>query len=822
MADTDPVGATPRWVAAALLSVLLSVLLALSASTPAEGAEGLDGEQLGLEVDAGFGGVVVPQASLPITVTMSPTRPFRGQVRLVSDHNAGRQVRVEEIEVPGGSTKVFRFVVPRAHRVEVQVTEAGEGVSVQVPLRPAERYLVGVLDDDVPGNAPPLRAYATDQPGQFVSLASAWLDHPGALSSLSAVLATPEVLEAMSDPARRQLATAVVEGMDLVVTPTRPGTVDLEPLGLPNPAMETSAASGLADTLAVTPTTAAWTLRADDATQGPDVAAVTQAGRGRVAVSGVTPGAGPVGTDGTYWGHLLQPTARTVGGDGDRFDNPQFDPTLASRSLRPESLTVPPIGWIVIFLLAYVVVVGPVNGVVLSRANRRELAWVTVPAVTLVFTAGAWVASADQAPSVGLAGRAAYWIDGQGSEIAVTAVRAPRRDTHEVSLTGGRWQVTTGGFGDASVIRTGGDEVDVELTLEALQVGGVVAERPAQAEPPLDVTATVAGDRVEVEVTNRSPWQLENATLRAGTATERVGTIAAGATETFTLEVGDTLPVRPAWNDPFEGLREVDPDLTAPRSLESLLRFGVLDGAPGVVWVTGTFAPGTESLPVRVGGDEPAGQGSFVAVGTTPAPGDGDVSPFAVDRQLLTSRIGFARRIGSLAIDGQTEAFLRFRLPGRGEVAELTSSLERGELQTGGRDHTCTGSEVVGEDGAVRAREVCGPTQVIGALEDVCPEDAEHCALEETTWIVCREGGCTEQPMPLELQDALSATGSSGLEIYDRDERRWRPLGDVVTDDVIADPDRFVSPLGEIFVRVEGELHPFDYSGRGIAARYRS
>ena len=822
MADTDPVGATPRWVAAALLSVLLSVLLALSVSTPAKGAEGLDGEQLGLEVDAGFGGAVVPQASLPITVTMSPTRPFRGQVRVVSDHNAGRQVRVEEVEVPGGSTKVFRFVVPRAHRVEVQVTEGGEGVSVHVPLRSAERYLVGVLDGDVPANAPPLRAYATDQPGQFVSLASAWLDHPGALSSLSAVVATPEVLESLSDQARRQLAAAVVEGMDLVVTPTRPGAVDLEALGLPSPVTDTSAASGLPDTLAVTPTTAAWTLGADDATPGPDVAAVTQAGRGRIAVSGIAPGAGPVGTDGTYWGHLLQPTARIVGGEGDGFDNAQVDPTLASRSLRPESLTVPPIGWIVIFLVAYVVVVGPVNGVVLSRANRRELAWVTVPAVTLVFTAGAWVASADQASSDGLAGQAAYWIDGQGSEISVTAVRAPRRDTHEVTLTGGPWQVTTGGFGEAAVIRTRGDEVDVELTLEALQVGGVVAERPAQTGPPLDVAATVAAGRVEVEVTNRSPWPLENATLRAGTASERFGSLAAGATEIVTLDVGNTLPVRPAWNDPFEGMREVNSELAAPRSLESLLRFGVLDGAPGVIWVTGTFAPGTEPLPVRVGGDEPSGQGSFVAVGVTPSPGDGDVSPFEVDRQLLTSRIGFVRRTGSLAIDGQTEAFLRFRLPARGEVAELTSSLERGELRTGGRGHTCTGSEVVGQDGAVRTREICGPDQVIAMLEDVCPEDAEHCALEDTTWIVCAEGGCNEQPVPPEIQDALSAGGASGLEIYDHDERGWRPLGDVVTDDVIADPGRFVSPLGEVFVRVEGELHPFDYSGRGLGARYRS
>ncbi|NOG49686.1 MAG: hypothetical protein HND48_09765 [Chloroflexi bacterium] len=43
------------------------------------------------------------------------------------------------------------------------------------------------------------------------------------------------------------------------------------------------------------------------------------------------------------------------------------------------------------FLLAYVVLIGPVNYFILSRIGRREFAWLTVPGLIAVFTIAAWV-----------------------------------------------------------------------------------------------------------------------------------------------------------------------------------------------------------------------------------------------------------------------------------------------------------------------------------------------------------------------------------------------------------------------------------------------
>lgn len=57
---------------------------------------------------------------------------------------------------------------------------------------------------------------------------------------------------------------------------------------------------------------------------------------------------------------------------------------LPGVSLLPEAI------WMVAFLAAYIVVIGPINYVVLSRLNRRGWAWVTIPLFIVLFSALAW------------------------------------------------------------------------------------------------------------------------------------------------------------------------------------------------------------------------------------------------------------------------------------------------------------------------------------------------------------------------------------------------------------------------------------------------
>lgn len=54
------------------------------------------------------------------------------------------------------------------------------------------------------------------------------------------------------------------------------------------------------------------------------------------------------------------------------------------------SIKMPQFSTIALFLLGYIVVLVPVNYFILHRLRRRELAWVTTPAIVLIFTVGAY------------------------------------------------------------------------------------------------------------------------------------------------------------------------------------------------------------------------------------------------------------------------------------------------------------------------------------------------------------------------------------------------------------------------------------------------
>ena len=64
------------------------------------------------------------------------------------------------------------------------------------------------------------------------------------------------------------------------------------------------------------------------------------------------------------------------------------DQTIVSAVTNLPSLALPPIGALLVLLLGYIVLVGPVNYLVLRWLDRREWAWVTVPVLIAVFTVG--------------------------------------------------------------------------------------------------------------------------------------------------------------------------------------------------------------------------------------------------------------------------------------------------------------------------------------------------------------------------------------------------------------------------------------------------
>ena len=83
------------------------------------------------------------------------------------------------------------------------------------------------------------------------------------------------------------------------------------------------------------------------------------------------------------WRRLLPP--RTFGGLSFFDDN-----LLVGAVSQLPALALPPIGGLILILLAYILLIGPINYFVLRRLDRREWAWFTMPILIVVFGVGAY------------------------------------------------------------------------------------------------------------------------------------------------------------------------------------------------------------------------------------------------------------------------------------------------------------------------------------------------------------------------------------------------------------------------------------------------
>ena len=712
-----------RWSALAALVLSLFLVLAPAAGAVEDDAsDELRISDLGLSVTTGYDGRVTDSGWQPVTVSLEPSRPLAATLAVSVQGNWGPVAETARIEVAAGSVKLYRFLLPAG---TVRVTVAEEGAE-PLTVRPATRaqtqeYLVGVIGGPAQG-LPPLRGEQIGRSGQWVGLDSAWLELSSfALEPLGAVVADAAALQALSPEGRANLALGVAGGTDLVVVGQ--GGEDLAALGLP-----------------WTPPPDAWQMTAGDLTgediagaAGDVVATAFPAGYGRVVVTPVRPGDPGLGRNGELWSTLATASPRTANENVSDYKVAQA-PHQFSRLLAEKGTSAPALPWLGAFVAVYVLVVGPLNGLILSRMGRRELAWATVPMVTLIFTAGAFLGATTGRPPTGASATLAFWNDGAAGQFVAAGVRAPTPGSRTIQLPGTAWTTRAMMDGGRQGTVARGEDTTVTMDLTSLQLGGVAAWRPAQESAPLEVEAIAGEDGVTVTVRNTSGAALSDVTVRLATATRSLADLPPGAEETVTLG-GSELPQAPAYRDPFEGLPfDVNGVAGVPVSMRAVLNSELADGRPGMAWVSAIDAGG--GVQVRSGSESVRNHGAVLAVGTRVVQGEG-LSPYTIQRDGFVSANG-GYRPGPEAVEGAGEAFLRFRLPPGADPTLLTNELDRSN-ESGGR-----------------------PT----------------------------------------------------LTVWDRVARQWVPADDILSD---VEPRRLVSPLGEVWVRANGEMFPFEYSGRSIA-----
>jgi len=269
---------------------------------------------------------------------------------------------------------------------------------------------------------------------------------------------------------------------------------------------------------------------------GQVVAAERSYGSGSVALIGFDPTVDWIAktdTSGSLWRRLLP--ARTSGGL--TFSD---DSMLVNAVSQLPTLALPPITGLLALLIAYIVLIGPVNYLVLKRLDRREWAWITMPILIVVFAAGAYAYGALLRGSDVIVNEIAI-VRGapgatEGSAQAYLGVFSPTRSVYQVSVPGGALLSTSingdmfGGVGTAAVLDVlQGDPARVrDLAVGFGSLRTIRAETPA-AVPLIEADLRLEDGHLKGTVKNASTQALERPAVVLGQTVANLADLEPGA-----------------------------------------------------------------------------------------------------------------------------------------------------------------------------------------------------------------------------------------------------------------------------------------------------
>jgi hypothetical protein len=312
------------------------------------------------------------------------------------------------------------------------------------------------------------------------------------------------------------------------------------------------------------------------------IAAETPYGGGSVTVIGFDPTVGWLaesGADEQLWRSLLP--ART-GSTLVISDDSQ----LVNAVSQLPALALPPIGGLLALLFGYIALIGPVNYLVLRKLDRREWAWITMPALIVVFAAGAYgfgtalrgldvivheVAIVRGAPDAT-----------EGTAQVYVGIFSPGRGTYQVEVPGGALLSSTWAGDWMGGADTGLDIVQDEPARLRDLVIGFSSLRAVRAETAAIVPRIQAELRLRDGVLvgfirNLSDQRLESPAVVLGSSVAVFPDLEPGAEQEISVTIdpgmfGQSLSDRIIGQAYYGDPRRVD-----PRAQRNLVRRSVID-----------------------------------------------------------------------------------------------------------------------------------------------------------------------------------------------------------------------------------------------------
>ena len=533
---------------------------------------------------------------------------------------------------------------------------------------------------------------------------------------------------------------------------------------------------------------------------GRTIAARMTYGQGSVSLIGIDPAASWLA--GTALGTALW--ARVVPSDSSAVDNGNggADGMLVDALSYLPSVEIPRMDHLFLLFLGYVILLGPVNYFVLRRLDRREWAWVTMPALVVVFTVAAFVLGIALKGTSVVVNELGVVVGAAGTDRgmadAYVGVFSPTRSTFDVRVAGGTLVSETtydqqSGSGQTLDVLLGDPARIRDLQVAPGAIRAFHAQTAVQT-PRIDTDLALAGDHLTGTITNASDGPIEHVSIAYGGGIQVLAGMAPGETREI-----DVAPGRPSTSPQAMARRlfgSTTAGQTGPAGI-STARMAIIRS----LWGGWGWDPGSTADPL-------ASMGPVILAWRSGGIMDVDVGVEADHigdtLYLLPIRVGAS---GPVSFTGGTvrRSVIEANAEGSGEDPSALY-LNRGTMTVAYRPAGFEGS-FAASGLTLRLAQGAGAPSAQG--QDLVPlPDADQPAQEDPV-----ATGTADPP------------GSDGLvlprvQLFDRDARRWVEFAAMKPGQTyrVTDPARYVDEAGGFLVRFvsrsRDDASPFDLGVR--------
>ncbi len=216
------------------------------------------------------------------------------------------------------------------------------------------------------------------------------------------------------------------------------------------------------------------------------------------------------------------------------------------------SLDLPSLRLLAPLLAVYILIIGPVNYFLLRRLRRLELAWVTIPAITLLFSMGAYGLGYQLRGGDVIVNQVAIVQALPGSNggyvRSVVGIFSPARRSYNLAVAneslvapsriqGEPWGPGGAGSTHPAVIVQGEPTLVENFVVNQWSMQSLTAESLATEGYGFDADLSASDGALVGTITNRSNFAWNDVTIILGNTFERVGDIAAGESKRISFKV---------------------------------------------------------------------------------------------------------------------------------------------------------------------------------------------------------------------------------------------------------------------------------------------